>query len=185
MGWREAATAKRAQRALERQLAYQRAKAERLRGHESEKVAAMVQHSRYVRARIETVRPVSDAARVLEVGCGAHGLIFFFGTKDPVGIDPLSDHYAGLFTEWQSRARTIAAYGEKLPFADGSFDIVLCDPPYDAVLEQTIHKISRHVGDEGLLVVSWPTKEATPQIPNMELVRHKVYGNATIFVYQC
>lgn len=65
-----------------------------------------------------------------------------------------------------------------------SFDLVLCDPPYDAVLEQVIHKISRHVADQGLLVVSWPTSEPTPKIPDMELVRHKTYGNATLFVYK-
>ena len=152
-GWREAATAKRAKRALERQLAYQRAKAERLRGHEAEKVADMVRHSRYVRDRIETVAPVSDTARVLEVGCGAHGLIFFFGTKDPVGIDPLSDHYAGLFPEWQDRARTIAAYGEKLPFADGSFDIVLCDNVVDHAENprRIIEEIARVLAPGGLL----------------------------------
>jgi len=153
MGWRERATAKRAQRALERQLAYQRAKSERLRGHEPEKVAAMVGHSRYVRARIEAIRPIPDAARVLEVGCGAHGLIFFFGTKDPVGIDPLSDHYAQLFPQWQGRARTIASYGEKLPFADGSFDIVLCDNVVDHAENprRILEEIARVLAPDGLL----------------------------------
>lgn len=152
-GWRAAATARRAKRALDRQLAYQRAKAERLRGHEAEKVAAMVRHSRYVRDRIEAVRPVSDQARVLEVGCGAHGLIFFFGTTDPVGIDPLSDHYAGLFPEWQGRARTIAAYGEKLPFADGAFDIVLCDNVVDHAESprRILEEIVRVLAPGGLL----------------------------------
>jgi 16S rRNA (guanine966-N2)-methyltransferase len=64
------------------------------------------------------------------------------------------------------------------------FDLVVCDPPYDAVLEQLIHKISRHVVRGGLLVVSWPTKEPTPEIPGMELLRHKTYGNATLYVYK-
>lgn len=64
-----------------------------------------------------------------------------------------------------------------------TFDVVFCDPPYDAVLEQLIHKISRHVNASGLLVVSWPTKEPKPQIPDMQLLRHKTYGNATLYVY--
>src|SRR5690606_29584524 len=68
--------------------------------------------------------------------------------------------------------------------ADHKFDIVICDPPYDAVLEQLIHKISRNVKQDGVLVVSWPTKEPTPEIPGMELLRHKTYGNATLFVYK-
>ncbi len=153
MGWREAAIAKRAQRALQRQLAYQRSKAERLQGHEVEKAADMVRHSRYVRDRIEKVAPVADAARVLEVGCGAHGLIFFFGTREPVGIDPLADHYAGLFPQWQDRARTIAAYGERLPFDDGAFDIVLCDNVVDHAENprRIVEEIARVLAPGGLL----------------------------------
>lgn len=64
------------------------------------------------------------------------------------------------------------------------FDVVVCDPPYDEVLEQLIHKIARHVAPGGTLIVSWPTSEPTPQIPDMELVRHKVYGNAQIVAYK-
>lgn len=67
---------------------------------------------------------------------------------------------------------------------DKSFDLVVCDPPYDAVLEQLIHKISRHVSNNGLLVVSWPTKEPIPEIPHMDLLRHRTYGNATLYVFR-
>ena len=152
-GWRATAVAKRAGRALERQLDYQRAKAGRLRGHEAEKVADMIQHSRHVRERIERIRPVADDARVLEVGCGTHGLIFFFGTSQQIGIDPLSDHYAGLFPQWQDKARTIAAYGEKLPFADGAFDIVLCDNVVDHAEDprRIVEEMARVLKPGGLL----------------------------------
>ena len=113
----------------------------------------MIRHSRPVRARIETVRPDAEDARGLEVGCGAHGLIFFFGTRNGVGIDPLSDHYAGLFPEWQDKARTIAAYGEKLPFADGAFDIVLCDNVVDHAEDprRIVEEIARVLAPGGLL----------------------------------
>jgi len=67
---------------------------------------------------------------------------------------------------------------------DKLFDIVVCDPPYDAVLEMLIHKIARHVADGGTLVVSWPVSEPIPVIPGMEQLRHKTYGNATIIVYK-
>jgi SAM-dependent methyltransferase len=131
MGWLEGATSRRAQRALDRQLDYQRDKAEKLHGHEAEKIAAMAARSRLIRERIQAVHPVTDDARVIEVGSGAHGLIFFFGAGQGVGVDPLADHYAALFPVWQDRAATVAAYGEKLPFADETFDIVLCDNVID------------------------------------------------------
>lgn len=65
-----------------------------------------------------------------------------------------------------------------------TFDIVVCDPPYDAVLELLLHRIARHVNDNGTMVVSWPTHEPIPKIPEMELLRHKTYGRATLCVYK-
>ena len=122
---------RRARRALDRQLDYQRKKALRVRGHEQRLIDAMVAHSREVRGKLEQVRPVPAHARVLEVGSGAHGLIFFFEAETRVGVDPLADHYAELFPAWQGRATTIAAGGEKLPFEDASFHVVLCDNVVD------------------------------------------------------
>jgi SAM-dependent methyltransferase len=130
-GRAETAKQRRARRALERQLAYQRAKAAKAAGHEQDYVEAMRARSARVREKLERVRPVGRDARVLEVGSGAHGLVFFFGTTRGVGVDPLACDYAALFPAWQRRAQTIAAAGERLPFADASFDVVLCDNVVD------------------------------------------------------
>ena len=127
----ETAKQRRARRALERQLDYQRAKAAHARGHEADYIEAMRQRSARVREKLERVRAIPGDARVLEVGSGAHGLVFFFGTTHAVGVDPLASEYAALFPAWQHRARTIAAAGESLPFADASFDVVLCDNVVD------------------------------------------------------
>jgi SAM-dependent methyltransferase len=127
MGWRQ----RRGKRALERQLDYQEHKAEAIRGQENETIARMMSRSAAVRAKLEALGPIDPDARVVEVGSGAHGLIFYFGAKDGVGVDPLADHYATLFPAWQGRVRTVAAFGESLPFEDGAFDIVLCDNVVD------------------------------------------------------
>lgn len=66
-----------------------------------------------------------------QVGSGSHGLVFSFGTGRVVGCDPLAVEYAGLFPAWQPNAPTVAARGEALPFADGTFDVVLCDNVVD------------------------------------------------------
>jgi SAM-dependent methyltransferase len=131
MGLFGSGSARRAQRALERQLDYQQRRARRLAGREARWLPQMQERSREVRAKIDAFRPVDERDRVLEVGSGAHGLIFFFGTESGVGVDPLADEYASLFPAWQSRARTIAAGGENLPFGQASFDIVLCDNVVD------------------------------------------------------
>jgi len=131
MSWREATRRKLARRALERQLAYQQRKAAHVRGREDEIIVAMTASSQRVRDLLETFQPIKLDARVVEVGSGAHGLIFYFGSPHGIGVDPLAVSYGSLFPRWQSCAPTVAAVGESLPFADQSFDIVLCDNVVD------------------------------------------------------
>ncbi len=91
-----------------------------------------MQHSsRRVRDLIESFRPITDSTRVIEVGSGSTGLIFFFGSKHGIGLDPLAVSCANLFPRWQRNAPTVAALGENLPFRDGSFDVVICDNVVD------------------------------------------------------
>jgi SAM-dependent methyltransferase len=122
---------RRAQRALQRQLEYQQQKAQKLRGHEPQLISGMTQASAEVRAKLQQVHPIAGGARVLEVGSGAHGLIFYFGSPNAIGVDPLAHQYSSLFPEWQRKATTIGAFGEALPFPDRSFDVVLCDNVVD------------------------------------------------------
>src|SRR5262245_3797108 len=121
----------RSDRARARQLEYQEGKAQRARGHEAEYVRDMGTKSAAVRATLERVRTVPPDARILEVGSGAHGLVFFFGSSRAVGCDSLASEYTGLFPAWQRRVPTLAAEGESLPFPDATFDVVLCDNVVD------------------------------------------------------
>lgn len=149
----QGARARRAERALERQLDYQRAKQGKLAGRALDLVAGAELRTRRLRARLSELKPIPDDARVLEVGSGAHGHIFFFGVKDGVGVDPLADHYRALFPQWQSRARTLAIGGEDLPFPDASFDVVISDNVVDHALNprRIVEQIARVLAPGGLL----------------------------------
>ena len=150
---RQGARARRAERALERQLDYQRGKQKSLAGRKLDIVAGCELRTRRLRARLSGLKPIGDDARVLEVGSGAHGHIFFFGVKDGVGVDPLADHYRTLFPEWQSRAKTLAVGGEELPFPDASFDVVISDNVVDHALNprRIVEQIARVLAPGGLL----------------------------------
>lgn len=142
-----------ASRALERQLAYQQKKSQHLKGHEDEVILAMQRSSKRVRELLETFQTIADDARVIEVGSGAHGLIFYFGAERGVGVDPLAVSYRGLFPRWQNSAATIAAVGEQLPFPDASFDVVLCDNVVDHAEspKQIVTELVRILRPGGLL----------------------------------
>jgi SAM-dependent methyltransferase len=91
----------------------------------------MMARSRELRKRLERIHPLPSKSRALEVGSGAHGLIFYFDAAEKVGVDPLADHYKELFPAWQGRARTIAVGGESLPFESASFDVAISDNVVD------------------------------------------------------
>lgn len=142
-----------AQRALERQLEYQQRKAQHISGHEEEIILGMKRASRRVRDLLETFQPISADASVIEVGSGAHGLIFYFGSKYGIGVDPLAVSYGSLFPRWQHCAQTVAAVGESLPFSDKSFDVVLCDNVVDHAESpsQIVRELARILKLGGLL----------------------------------
>src|SRR6185503_3574626 len=144
---------RRAQRALQRQLEYQQQKAQKLRGHEPQLISGMTQASAEVRLKLQQVRPIAGGARVLEVGSGAHGLIFYFGSLNAIGVDPLAHQYSSLFPEWQRKVQTIGAFGEALPFPDRSFDVVLCDNVVDHAESpaQIVSEIVRILAPSGVL----------------------------------
>jgi SAM-dependent methyltransferase len=145
----------RARRALQRQLAYQQQKARELEGREAEVIEAMRSRSTGVWAALQGVNAVPPDSRVLEVGSGAHGLVFGLESRRCVGCDPLAAEYATLFP-WQRRCPTIAARGEDLPFANGTFDVVLCDNVIDHAEDPAaiVGELFRVLAPGGLLYFS-------------------------------
>ena len=151
--WRDSNRRRRAQRALERQLEYQQRKAKHDSGREPEIILTIKRKSERTRELLEKFQPIESDARVIEVGCGSTGLIFYFGARNGIGVDPLAVSYASLYPTWQRNALTVAAVGERLPFAAASFDVVLCDNVIDhAEAPETIVKeLVRILRPRGLL----------------------------------
>jgi SAM-dependent methyltransferase len=129
-GWFERKRKERGLRALERQLEYQEKKASNLVDSQ-EMSRSIFLRSQAIRQKLEKIKPITSDDKILEVGSGAHGLIFGFGGNFGVGVDPLAVDYKRLFPKWQDNALTIAAIGEELPFGDCSFDIALSDNVID------------------------------------------------------
>lgn len=131
MSWAESKLEERGRRALERQLDYQENKSAAYSPHEAELVRTNFLRSQQVRQKLESIKPLRETDKVLEVGSGAHGLVFGIANSFGVGVDPLAVDYKRLFPRIQQMAPTVAAIGEELPFADASFDIVMSDNVID------------------------------------------------------
>jgi len=129
--WRDDARRRQARRALARQLASQERKARALAGREEQVAGVLSERWQRVRHRLERQQPGCTASRLVEVGSGAHGLVFGRDDGPAVGVDPLALRYATLFPAWQRNVPTVAAAGEHLPFADATFGVVLCDNVVD------------------------------------------------------
>lgn len=65
-----------------------------------------------------------------------------------------------------------------------TFDIVLCDPPYDDIQYKIIRKIARHVGEGGIFVLSLPGGHETLSLEGLEIVQNKDYGDAQLVFYK-
>lgn len=143
----------RAQRALELMLEFQKTKAHNFFKTGYDPSPDLLAKSRKVRSLLEKFQLIKTNARVLEVGSGAHGLIFFFGAQGGIGVDPLAHHYVTLFPAWQRLVPTVSAYGEALPFPDNSFDVVLSDDVVDYAEDPAaiIAEIARVLAPSGTL----------------------------------
>jgi ubiquinone/menaquinone biosynthesis C-methylase UbiE len=86
---------------------------------------------------------------VLEVGCGATGIIFFLkNTKTKIGIEPMDVN--DLIEDWK-RPFVTKGVGEALPFENNSFDTVICFNVLEHIVDpaKLIREVYRALRDNG------------------------------------
>lgn len=87
---------------------------------------------------------------IVEVGCGATGIIFFLkNTKTRIGVEPMDIN--DLVEDWK-RPFIRKGIGEELPFEDGSFDVAICFSVLEHTLDPTklvgeVYRVLRKGGD--------------------------------------
>lgn len=116
------------------QRLYQARKASAAKGHEQTIIDHAGQNAHRVSSFLQQLGYSIDQGLVVEVGSGAHGLIWKWPGARRVAIDPLAEFYRSAFPYLQSDiTRIIAARGEQLPLADNITDVVLSDNVLDHV----------------------------------------------------
>lgn len=106
--------------------------------------------------------------RVLDIGCGPRGSLEWANmAAERVGLDPLANEYLRLGAD-KHAMRYVASPAEKIPFADGHFDVVCSFNSLDHVdnLERTIAEIIRVVRPGGhVLLLTDVNHDPTPAEP--------------------
>jgi SAM-dependent methyltransferase len=100
-------------------------------------------------------RAFYSGKRVLDIGCGPRGSLEWADmTAERVGVDPLASEYLKLGAS-AHRMRYVDAPAERMPFADGSFDVVTTLNSLDHVadLGRTVREIGRVLKPGGTLLV--------------------------------
>jgi 16S rRNA (guanine966-N2)-methyltransferase len=67
---------------------------------------------------------------------------------------------------------------------DLEFDVVVCDPPYDAIKPDLLQKLSRHVKKDGIYVLCWPGSEKIRRFDGLTLIKENYYGDSQLVFYK-
>lgn len=67
---------------------------------------------------------------------------------------------------------------------DTTFDLVLCDPPYDNLQPKLLEALGLRVAGEGTLVLSYPADMPAPELPNLVNIEQRSYGDAQLVFYK-
>ncbi len=67
---------------------------------------------------------------------------------------------------------------------DLEFDVVVCDPPYDAIKPDLLQKLSRHLKKDGIYVLCWPGSEKIRSFDGLTLLKNNNYGDSQLVFYK-
>jgi 16S rRNA (guanine966-N2)-methyltransferase len=68
--------------------------------------------------------------------------------------------------------------------ADGEFDLIVADPPYEKIEAATLDAIAAHLDQEGTFVVSHSSRIAPPALESVSLVDSRTYGDSALSFYK-
>lgn len=92
---------------------------------------------------------------ILDIGCGACGLINYINVGNRYGLDSLMDYYLSEF-EMSKDVKYIKANGEDIPFENSFFDIVITTNALDHTkdVKKGLNEINRVLKENGKMILA-------------------------------
>jgi len=105
---------------------------------------------------ISLIKPINRSTRIVEIGSGPMGFIFFLKSGRRFALDPLALHLRGEFRKIQGKAvKIIEGMGEFLPISGRSFDFVILNNTIDHTDDPSsiLKEIRRIMKEDGVLYI--------------------------------
>lgn len=67
---------------------------------------------------------------------------------------------------------------------NATFDLVICDPPYDNLQPSLLARLAQRVDEDGLFILSWPGDKDIPEIEGLRQVEFRSYGDASLIFFR-
>jgi 16S rRNA (guanine966-N2)-methyltransferase len=67
---------------------------------------------------------------------------------------------------------------------NATFDLVICDPPYDNLKLSLLARLAQRVDEDGLFILSWPGDKDAPEIEGLRQIEFRSYGDASLIFYR-
>jgi len=138
------------------ELRYWRGVAATMAGNKAQQAHERAHYEHFFTTFFGLTKADYTGKRVADIGCGPCGsLEWADNTLERVGSDPLANAYRKLVQDDRQQMSYCAAPSEKIPFADGRFDIVTTFNSLDHVddVDATIAELKRITSPTGRILV--------------------------------
>ncbi|MGD0955054.1 MAG: class I SAM-dependent methyltransferase [Methanotrichaceae archaeon] len=96
---------------------------------------------------------LDDSSRIIQIGSAVQDAINFWQVGKRYALDPLKLFYKGNFEVYDKGLSNFVGVGEKLPFKDRSFDVIICQNVIDHTFapEMVADEFRRILKKDGIL----------------------------------
>lgn len=112
-----------------------------------------LERSKKIKSKIKNYIGLNKKNKILQVGCGPEDVIHYWKEGDLYAIDPQMINYKKLGILRGNGVKNIQGMGEKLPFQDNFFDLIIINNVLDHCQEpkKVLEEINRCLKKEGIL----------------------------------